>query len=406
MTEPIIPAVIYAAKSTDDPHESIPGQLKDCRNLADDKGLKVVGEFKDKAKSAYSGDRGDDLTAALAKCEGLVVEHGSCSLIVQHSDRLARGDAKTAKHLVEYTLWGLKTGVTILSKQDQEMFPEGDYGLLMGAIGGMRNHQDSKRKAVSTRDGLQRRKERGKPIGAVPLGHRVEKTVVDGQVVTKRVIDPTTNPIIETAYDRIQSGATPGTVARELNAAGRTTKASKQFTAQIVRALIRVPAYKGDGGYQPIIDPDRWQRVNDQLKRMDPAAIQRWKGGRPTHSDFLLRGFLFCTCGQSMYSVHRKGQRGYMCSAVSESRGTCDSRFIPAVLIERHVLDHLSWFVGSVEDWLQGKVAERDVEQQARQVEVNRQRAALAALDRTREKLLAEYDRMVESGDQLARITP
>ncbi len=61
--------------------------------------------------------------------------------------------------------------------------------------------------------------------------------------------------------------------------------------------------------------------------------------------------------------------------------------------------------MGGVEEWLQGKVAERNVEQQARQGELDRQRAALAALDRTRDKLLAEYDRMVESGHRLAHIT-
>ena len=41
-------------------------------------------------------------------------------LIVQQSDHLAGGDAKQAKHLVEYALWALKVGVTIRSVEDRK----------------------------------------------------------------------------------------------------------------------------------------------------------------------------------------------------------------------------------------------------------------------------------------------
>ncbi len=254
---------------------SIPTQLKDCRELAHRRGYVVAGEYEDEAASAFHGDRGPGLARAMAHCEGL----SNPVLIVQHSDRLARGDAKQARHLVEVVLWALKNDVELLSVQDQEMFPEGDYRLLMGAIGGMRNHQDSKRKALSVRDGLQRRKEDGKPIGAVPLGHRVEKTVVDGKVVTKRVIDPATSLIVKQSYDLIEAGVIASVVARQLNAAGHRTRRGKQFTRRTVRELIATPAYKGQGGYEPIINPGRWQNINEQLTRTDPAAVQRRKGG-------------------------------------------------------------------------------------------------------------------------------
>src|SRR4051794_32678427 len=87
-------AVAYAAKSTDDAHGSIPTQLVDARELAEREGYVVVAEYSDEAASAYSGNRGDDLVAAMAKCETLVAEHGEAVLIVQHSDRLARGDGR------------------------------------------------------------------------------------------------------------------------------------------------------------------------------------------------------------------------------------------------------------------------------------------------------------------------
>src|SRR5436853_523670 len=91
------PAVVYAAKSTDDKHGSIPDQLADCRVVADRERWAVVGEYHDEAKSAYHGSRGDGLAGAKAHAERIA----PCVLIVQHTDRLARGDAVQAAHLVE-----------------------------------------------------------------------------------------------------------------------------------------------------------------------------------------------------------------------------------------------------------------------------------------------------------------
>ena len=128
-------AVIYAAKSTADLKGSIPTQLDDGRRLAEEKGHEVVGEFKDEAKSAFHGSRGQGLTDAMAMCEQLAAEDGGAVLVVQHSDRLARGDGKQARHLVEFTLWGLKTGVTILSVQDPGHVPGGRLRASDGGCG-------------------------------------------------------------------------------------------------------------------------------------------------------------------------------------------------------------------------------------------------------------------------------
>ena len=171
----MIPAVIYAAKSTEDVHGSIPDQLADGRALATRRDLEVVAEFQDEAASAYHGDRGPGLASALAACERLSAEHGSCALVVQHSDRLARGDAKQARHLIEIVLWAIKHDVELLSVQDPEILAGGDMALLLGAIGGMRNHQDSKRKSLSVTDGHRRRAvERGQFVGRAPYGYLFE----------------------------------------------------------------------------------------------------------------------------------------------------------------------------------------------------------------------------------------
>ena len=62
-----IPAIIYAAKSTEDKHGSIPTQIEDCQALAEREGFEVrpEWEFQDENKSAYHGSRGPGLEAAM-----------------------------------------------------------------------------------------------------------------------------------------------------------------------------------------------------------------------------------------------------------------------------------------------------------------------------------------------------
>jgi DNA invertase Pin-like site-specific DNA recombinase len=156
------PAVLYAAKSDEDIHGSIPTQLEDGRALAEREGLDIVDRFFDEAASAYKGDRGPELERAVARTAQLATEFGESALVVQHSDRLARGDGRVAKHLVEYALWALKANVRILSVQDPQRFSD----LLYAVVTGQRNHEASKRKGQATAAGHRRRFESGKRLGS------------------------------------------------------------------------------------------------------------------------------------------------------------------------------------------------------------------------------------------------
>jgi len=88
-------------------------------------------------------------------------EDGRCALIVQRSDRLARGDAKQARSLVEIVLWAIKHEVALHSVMDPEILAGGDFALVMGAIGAMKGHGESKVKSESVRKGMRCRADRG-----------------------------------------------------------------------------------------------------------------------------------------------------------------------------------------------------------------------------------------------------
>lgn len=384
-------AVVYAAKSSMDPRGSIETQLADGRALAEREGMAVAGEYSDEAASAYRGDRGPGLARAQAHAE-----RERCALIVQHSDRLARGDGRRAKHLVEYALWAIKSGVTIRSVQDPQTFND----LLYAVVTGQRNHEDSARKSKATRDGLKRRAERGQPVGAVPIGYFVETTVIDGEVITRRAIDPTGRGVVERMFELAAQGATPGRVSRTLNAEGARTQRGKLWTTRAARRVLTNEDYLGATGYPALIDAARFEAVQQGLARLDAAAVQARKGGRPATDDFLLAGVGFClVCGAPLRCRrYRTGTRAYRCSNALEGRSACASRPIRADIAEAQVLNHLRSFVGNIEDWLREQADAEATEQRARETAVERERQALADLDRQRECFLAEYRRQVVAG--------
>jgi DNA invertase Pin-like site-specific DNA recombinase len=384
-------AVLYAAKSTEDRRGSIGTQLEECRDRAEQEGWLVIGEFSDEAFSAYHGNRGDGLARAMAACEEA---GGDVALIVQHSDRLARGNVKDARHLVEYAIRAIKQSVRLDSLQDPEMLAEGDYGLLMSTIGGMRNHQDSKRKAESVKAGIKRRRAKGKAWGEPPLGYQVERSVVDGEVVSGRAIDPEARLVVEALFEGLDAGASTGEVARKLNRAGYRTKRGHEFTARRVRAMAENSDYKGDGPYPQLIDSQLWERVNDKIRRADPAGAQHAGGGRQPKADFMLRRLAFCgECGQPVYSLVRHGKRIYECRTRVRGTGTCDAQAIPADLVEARVLDHLSLFLeDDLDIWIGEQLAQRSDEQVALQSAVDAKRLALLSLEARREQRMAELE--------------
>lgn len=396
-----VPAVVYAAKSTEDTHGSIPTQIEDARALAERNGWEVVGVYQDEAKSAYKGNRGDDLARAREHAERV-----GGVIVVQHSDRLARGDGIRADHLVELVLWARKTGVRWASVQDPQTFD--GMGLVYAALMGDRNHDDSARKSESVRSGIKRRAEKGKPVGSMPLGYTVEKVVTDGNVVTRRVVAKDAATTVRSIFDRVEHGASPGAIARDLNVAGVTTKRGKPWDARAVRRIAENPVFAGHSGYPAIVSREQAERTCQAINRLDPAAVQRRKGGRsPGDGSFFLRGIARClVCDSALWTRRNaeNGKRFYVCRHRRQGTGVCDAEPIPATLIEEHVLGHLTAFVGDAQTWALQQVHEMEEDRTARQRAVNRLKAESAELDRRRGLVLADYTDAVTEGDTKARI--
>ena len=296
-------AILYAAKSTEDKRGSIPTQLDDGRAFAEREGLSVIGEYADEAASAWSGDRGPQLAAALEHAEQI-----GATLVVQHSDRLARGDGKQARHLVEIAVWAIKTNVTIRSVEDPSTFEN----LVMAAVMGERNSEDSRRKSDAVRAGLARRRASGKRVGGHSYGITWRRNDKDER---ETIPDPEKVPVIERIYDEFLSGRALLQIARALNADGIPTLRGGEWHPHVIGSMLDNPIYTGlirDGGeliearHEAIIPRERWEEA--QALRAAKATTHR--RGRPSTGQHLFRkGFMRCgLCGKAM--VPRTARNG------------------------------------------------------------------------------------------------
>ena len=307
------PAVVYAAKSTADKNGSIPEQLRQGSEQAEADDFTVVASFKDEDKSAYTGNRGDDLVRAKQMAEQLASQHGECALFIQHSDRLARGDGKQAAHLVEYALWALKAGVRIVSLQDPETFQQDD--LIYAVLTGKRNFDDSRRKSQATSGGIAKKAREGyAPAGGLRrFGYRwsPDKSGLllvvpeEGVIVNRRVFDATL------------AGVTAVRIANELEADEIKTVAGGRWHAGTISKMLRNPFYKGivvhkgveiPGKHEAIVDPDKWDAVAALLASRvgvgrPKGSKNRGAGGggaRVLGSHLFRKGMLRCVCGGAM----------------------------------------------------------------------------------------------------------
>jgi DNA invertase Pin-like site-specific DNA recombinase len=401
-----IPAVIYGVKSSPDEKESVADQHRITREAIEREGGRTIdGEpFGEANQSGYRKERGPQLEAAMTAAVAAAAGHGEAELWVWHSSRLARGDGTKGRRSIAKLVHDLLyEGVTVRSATDDAMVSP-----MLAGIASTVSNGYSENLSVWTKAGVQRRREGGQPVGALPgIGYEVDVWLDDrGRRCSRRIVSPTTAPYVFAAFERTADGQTPGAVGRWLNAEGVRTVRGAPFVQRTVRKLILNDAFLGQKGYPRIVSDELAQRARSQLRRLDPAESQRRKGGRRPTLAYPLRGVVFCAaCKAPLYPTwdHRGEKRTYHCGHSRQSSGECRRRPIPAELLESHVLNHLSTFVGSVEAWIADQLGERRTEALARRTALDARNAALAALDRHRGKLYAEYERLIAADDPLAR---
>lgn len=329
-------AVLYAAKSSPDERGSIPDQLRKCREFAEREGYEVVAEYSEENVSAYRGDRGPELAAAMECAERI-----GATLIVLHSDRLARGDGRQARHLVEIALWAIKANVSIHGIEDPSTFEN----LVMAVVMGERNTEDSRRKGAAVKAGHARRRKLGKFSGGpAPFGYRRRRDESDELVL---VIDPPRAEIVRRIFAEYLAGETQLTIARALAADGVSTERGGRWHQGTVANILRNPIYAGmlrdgddgccEGIHEAIIDRETWSRA----EALRQARMRTHKRGRPSAGVHLFRkGFLrHGDCGGTMMPRTSRSRNGsleesYVCYEHRRDPSACSLKPIPRARID------------------------------------------------------------------------
>jgi DNA invertase Pin-like site-specific DNA recombinase len=357
----VIACVVYAAKSTEDLRGSLTTQVADCRgSIASNGDRRVVAEHADEAVSGFSSSRGPGLSAALAQVEALGAEHGRAELWVQHSDRLARGDGRKARHLVEIALWALKRGLTVRSVEDPDTFRD----LLYAVVTGERNHEDSRRKGAASAAGLKRAVYRGEYAGQPLDRYRVVVTADEHGHVTKTLdINPERAPLFRLIFRMAHRGANSGDIARKINAGGwltaprKRTQQAAPFSPAFVRWILVNPRYAGLAFYKgEIVAKGQWPAyISRREHERIVARLVHYKPRNLPREPFLLARAAGCgDCGSymitTMGTVRRDGTRSrrYICN--EHRLGRCAAPPIDAAVVDHAFVAHLNRFLGGPED--------------------------------------------------------
>ena len=313
------PAVVYAAKSTQDKHASIPTQLVEAREMAEENGWTVVAEFIDEGFSAYSGNRGPGLEQAKRKAADAAREHGTTAmLIAQAHDRFARGAGDrpgAPQSLGEVWHAARRLDVSLRTvEDDEELRDEASVAAI-----GRRAHIDSRRKSKAVKKGHARRKARGLHHGQAPLGLESDEgrlRPVEGETAAVRRM-----------FTEYAGGRPPKAIAAGLRRDGIRRKFGGEMDAGTVSAVLRNPIY----AEQAIIDPETFEQAT--ALRIATGKVSR---GRRSEGGHLFRGgHLRCGyCGEAMRPrTGRNGRRDfYGCARHLASREDCE---MPNVSRER-----------------------------------------------------------------------
>ena len=406
-------AVIYAAKSTRDPRGSIPTQLADGRALAGREGWTVVAEYDDEAASAYKGNRGGGLAAAKSHVERLAAEGEDVVLVVQHADRLARGDGVTADHLVEIALWARRVRARITSVQDPMTF---EGGLAFAAMMGDRNHEDSRRKALAVRDGLRRAFERGQHGGGSV--HDGYSRLSDGRIVE----DATRAPLIRRIFSLAADGLPPANIARLLNREGHRTQRGGAWKRRRLQDTLCNPFYAGmivwhrgrpdeewrEGQHPALVEPEVFARIQALRVARDRAAGSNRSPGRP-NTRYVLAGLAICgRCGGRMRPVtstyKRKDgtkARKYLCEHYVDSDGMCDQEPLNAEVVDAAFVRHLDSFFVDFDAWISAMTSQQSADRAAVEKNIVAERERLRDLRARGGKLADRFGTFLADGDDV-----
>lgn len=341
-------AVSYARYSSDNQREeSVTAQLRCNREFADKKGISILKEYSDEAKSAsyYTTKKRDEFDNMI---DDIYYDRIKPDYVIFYKvDRFARNDYDFA-----ITKWKLrKKGVKYLYARQE--IPEGPEGILVERLyEGIAEwysanlSQDVKR---GMRENALAAKHRG---GIPPLGYGVDKETGKYYIIESEAA------IVQTIFTMAKNGSSYPEIAAYLNSLGCKSKIGRPFSKTSIHTILRNPKYGGhyvagrytqekdlmvlEGVLPAIIEPGLWKEVQNMLDNRRHVFGKPKPGGQV----YLLTGKLVCgECGAAYTGSSRlngkKRTRYSVYTCAAKRKKECDNKDIQKELLEYTVLDKI-----------------------------------------------------------------
>ena len=291
-------AVIYARYSgANQTEQSIEGQLRDCYAFAERQGLKVVGEYIDRAISGKSDDR-PDFQRMIQDSK----KRQFSRVIVYKLDRFARNryDSAIYKHKLK------QNGVKVVSAM--ENISDSPEGIILEAVLEASAEYYSLELSQKVKRGYRESMLKGNYIGGVrPLGYRVENK--------KLVIHEEEAPVVKWVFEQYASGISKKEIIAALTAKGIVTRSGKPYGMTAFQNALRSKKYIGtlewaeitvENACPAIVDKVTFDKVQARLDMNRKAGARK-----KARVEYVLYGKMFCGyCGKNMIGDAGTGKSG------------------------------------------------------------------------------------------------
>ena len=324
--EKSLKGVIYARFSSEKQNEaSIEGQLRECLEYAQKKGITIVGNYIDRALSARTDNR--------PEFRRMIKDSAKKSfdiVLVWKLDRFSRDryDSAHYKHLLK------KNGVKVVSAK--ENISEGPEGIILEAmLEGMAEYYSAEL-AVKVKRGMMENALKGRVNGGKPpYGYYIDKE-------RHLCVNEETAPIVQQIFQMYAGGKLVREILAYLDERGIRTTNGKKFTFSILQKMLGSRRYLGEYKYGEVTIPDAFPAIIDETlfekvqRRLEKN--RRTAASGKAKEDYLLTTKLFCgkcgayMVGESGVSRGKEIYRYYKC--VNARKHTCDKKAVPKEWIE------------------------------------------------------------------------
>lgn len=326
-------AVIYARYSSErQTEQSIEGQIRECKQYAEQNGLIVIGTYVDRAVSGRTDERAEFQRMLRDSRKGAFG-----AVIVWKVDRFGRNREDIAKNKAILR----RNGVQLLYAR--EHIPEGAEGIILeGLLESLAEYYSAELREKITR-GMRESAYKCQFNGShPPFGYAIDKD-------KHFVLDPDQAAVVRAVFEAYAAGRSMSDIRRDLAERGMRTPQGKEFSYCMLSRMLRNRRYTGEyrwreivvpGGIPQIIDEDLFERVQREIEK-NRQAPARARGESQVR--FLLTGKLFCghcrgtMTGDSGTSCAGRTYYYYSCYN-HKIRRTCRKRSVKKDWLEREVV--------------------------------------------------------------------